>query len=177
MKAIAPNTGQVPGLPANPRSWTKGDVERIAKSLKDTPELFEARPLLVYPYGGQYVILGGNLRHAGAQRNHEKDAPCIVFPEDTPTDKLKEIVIKDNGSFGSWDYDALANEWDELPLPEWGVSAWVEESEDKGDNEPAPATHTEIVVCVPWTMDDDVDEIRDALAVVTDQFPGTYIKD
>lgn len=124
MKAIAPNTGQVPGLPANPRSWTKGDVERIAKSLRETPELFEARPLLVYPHGGKYVILGGNLRHAGAQRNHEKDAPCIVFPEDTSTDKLKEIVVKDNGSFGSWDYDVLGNEWDDLPLPEWGVPAW-----------------------------------------------------
>ncbi|MBR2698808.1 MAG: ParB-like nuclease domain-containing protein [Clostridia bacterium] len=124
MKDLAANRGQVPGLPANPRSWTKGDVERIAKSLKDTPELFEARPLLVYPYGGQYVILGGNLRHAGAQRNHEKDVPCIVFPEDTPPAKLKEIVVKDNGAFGSWDYDALGNEWDDLPLPEWGVPAW-----------------------------------------------------
>jgi DNA modification methylase len=38
---------------------------------------------------------------------------------------LKEIVIKDNGSFGDWDMDMLANEWDDLPLKEWGVDiAW-----------------------------------------------------
>lgn len=150
MKSIAPNTGQVPGLPANPRSWTKGDVERIAKSLKDTPELFEARPLLVYPYGGKYVILGGNLRHAGAQRNHEKDVPCIVFPEDTPTDKLKEIVIKDNGAFGSWDYDALGNEWDDLTLPEWGVPAWDNESQQEAE---------------PQAQEDDFDEDKDHIEV------------
>ena len=36
-------------------------------------------------------------------------------------EKLREIIIKDNGSFGSWDYDMLANEWDDLPLSDWGV--------------------------------------------------------
>ena len=34
---------------------------------------------------------------------------------------MKEIVIKDNGSFGSWDYDTLANEWDG-PLEDWGIN-------------------------------------------------------
>ena len=36
-------------------------------------------------------------------------------------EKLREIVIKDNGSFGAWDFDMLANEWDDLPLADWGV--------------------------------------------------------
>ena len=42
-------------------------------------------------------------------------------------EKLREIVIKDNGAFGSWDYDMLANEWDDLPLSDWGVPAWSTE--------------------------------------------------
>ena len=37
---------------------------------------------------------------------------------------MKEIIVKDNGSFGSWDYDTLANYWDDLPLLEWGVPVW-----------------------------------------------------
>lgn len=121
---LAPNTGQIPGLPINPRQWTKGDVDAIAASLKETPELFEARPLLVIPHDGQYVILGGNLRFEGARANKMKEAPAIIFPEDTPVEKLKEVVVKDNGSFGAWDYDALANEWGDLPLTDWGVPAW-----------------------------------------------------
>ena len=121
---LAPNTGQIPGLPINPRQWTKGDVDKIAASLKETPELFEARPVLVIPHDGKYVILGGNLRYEGARANKEKEVPAIIFSEDTPVEKLKEVVIKDNGAFGAWDYDALANEWDDLPLGDWGVPAW-----------------------------------------------------
>jgi hypothetical protein len=121
---LAPNTGQIPGLPINPRQWTKGDVDKIAASLKETPELFEARPVLVIPHDGKYVILGGNLRYEGARANKEKEVPAIIFPEDTPVEKLKEVVIKDNGAFGAWDYDALANKWDEKKLGDWGMDVW-----------------------------------------------------
>ena len=126
---LEPNLGQIDGLPINPRQWTKTDVDNIAASLKETPELFEARPLIVTPHAGKYIILGGNLRFEGVKKNKDKDAPCIIVPEDTPIGKLKEIVIKDNSSFGAWDYDALANEWDDLPLQDWGVPAWEEEKE------------------------------------------------
>ena len=123
IKDLEQNTGQIEGLPGNPRQWTRAEVERIARSLQETPELFEARPLIVIPHGDKFVILGGNLRFAGCKHNKAADAPCHVLPEDTPIDKMKEIVIKDNGSFGSWDYDALANEWD-VPFEDWGVPAW-----------------------------------------------------
>ena len=123
LKELEQNKGQIPGLPANPRQWTKDEIDRIAKSLKETPELFEARPIIVIPHEGKYVILGGNLRYEGCKKNKAKDAPCFVMPADTPTEKLMEIVIKDNGSFGAWDYDALANEWD-VPFTDWGVPAW-----------------------------------------------------
>lgn len=124
IKDLEQNTGQIPGLPANPRQWTKTEVEKIAKSLRETPELFEARPIIVTQHGSKYVILGGNLRYEGCKHNKDKDAPCYVIPDETPIDKMKEIVIKDNGSFGEWDYDVLANLWDDLPLADWGVPAW-----------------------------------------------------
>ena len=128
---LEPNTGQVPGLPSNPRQWTKSDVERIAASLKETPELFEARPIIAVPHGGKYVILGGNLRYEGARHNKDKEAPVAVIPEDTPLDKMKEIVVKDNGTFGAWDYDSLANEWGDLPLTDWGVPVWETDPEEE----------------------------------------------
>ena len=128
---LEPNIGQVEGLPINPRQWSKGDVESLAKSLLETPELFEARPIIAVPYGGKYVILGGNMRYEASKVNKAEDVPAIVFPEDTSLEKMREIVIKDNGSFGSWDYDALANEWDDLPLADWGVPAWAPEPEPK----------------------------------------------
>lgn len=130
LKDLEQNTGQIPGLPANPRQWKKTEVDKIAKSLRETPELFEARPIIVTQYAGKFVILGGNLRYEGCKRNKDKDAPCFIIPDDTPIDKMKEIIIKDNGSFGEWDYEALGNLWDDLPLADWGVPAWDTPAED-----------------------------------------------
>ena len=125
IKSLHPNTGQIPGVPANPRQWTKGDVDRLARSIDQTPELLEARPVIVYPAGtDNYVILGGNLRFAACKQLKRDTVPCYIVQPDLGADKLKEIVIKDNGAFGQWDFDQLANEWDDLPLPDWGVPSW-----------------------------------------------------
>lgn len=85
------------------------------------------RPLLVYQQGEEYVILGGNLRYEGAKKNKMQDCPAIVIPADTPVEKLKEIVLKDNSSFGDWDVQALAADWDDIDLSSWGVNvSWDE---------------------------------------------------
>lgn len=128
---IDQNKGQIAGLPANPRQWTRDDVERLAKSIEETPELLEARPLIAVPHDGKYIVLGGNLRLAALKRLGRKETPVYVLPEDTPIDKQKEIVVKDNGAFGAWDFDMLANEWDDLPLLDWGVPAWERNDDDK----------------------------------------------
>lgn len=132
------NSGQIDGVPANPREWPKEDVSKLAKSIEQTPELLEARGIIVYPYNNDYIVMGGNMRLAAIKQLGLKDAPCIVLPEDMSTDKLREIVIKDNGSFGKWDFDALGNEWDGLPLNDWGVDIpkeWSVEPTDKDKGE------------------------------------------
>lgn len=127
---LAQNKGQIAGLPANPRQWKKADVERLAQSIEETPELLDARPLIVIQQDDKYIVLGGNLRLAALKHLGRKTAPVYILPEDTPTDKQKEIVIKDNGAFGAWDFDMLANEWDDLPLTDWGVPSWETETEE-----------------------------------------------
>lgn len=121
VKDLEMNTGQIGGLPSNPRQWTKDEMNSLKKSISETPELLEARGAIVYPYDGKYIVLGGNMRLSAVKSLGWKEMPCVVLPEGTSVEKLKEIVIKDNGSFGEWDMDALANEWDDLPLSDWGV--------------------------------------------------------
>lgn len=117
------NTGQVDGLPSNPRQWSRAELDALKKSIRETPELFQARGCIVVPHGGRFIVLGGNMRLAAATELGDSEVPCMVLPEGLPVQKMKEIVLKDNGSFGSWDMDALANEWDDLPLGEWGIEA------------------------------------------------------
>jgi hypothetical protein len=69
-----------------------------------------------------------------------KDAPCYVFPKNTPIEKLREYTIKDNVPFGQTDWDVL-KEWDMEELKEWSFDVpdgWIDEElpplEDEPDN-------------------------------------------
>ena len=121
LKLIEPNDGQIEGLAKNPRQWTKDDFEKLRKSIEETPELMQARGLLTVEHRGKYVVLGGNMRLAVLKRMKARSVQAYVFPGNTPVEKLKEIVIKDNGSYGQWDFDSLANEWGDVDLSGWGV--------------------------------------------------------
>lgn len=132
---LDPNEGQIDGLPSNPRKWGSDELERLCRSIEETPELLEARGIIVAPHAGRYIVLGGNMRLAALRELGYAEAPCIVLPESTPAEKLREIVIKDNGSFGEWDTAMLESEWSDLPLDDWGVCAeWDEETSGGSDS-------------------------------------------
>ena len=105
------NTGQVEGLPQNPRLIKDEKFKKLKKSIEDNPEMLALRELLVYPIeGGKYIIIGGNMRYAAMKELGYKDAPCKVIPEETSVENLRAYTIKDNSGFGEWDMDMLANE-------------------------------------------------------------------
>lgn len=64
-----------------------------------------------------------------------KDNPTVEIANASNLSEAeqREFIIKDNVSFGDWDFDALANEWDSEDLDDWGVDVWQEESLDKND--------------------------------------------
>lgn len=182
--SVKQNTGQVAGLPSNPRQWTQTDIDRIARSLEETPELFEARPLIVYEQDGEYIILGGNLRYEGAKKNGMKDVPVHILPPDLSIEKLKEIVIKDNGSFGDWDMDMLANEWDDLNLEDWGVPAWKMGNVDMGavdalfeeSNKPKKEEELTLTITIPKLYEDNIEDIESAVKVTLEEWIGCTVK-
>lgn len=123
---LLPNLGQLEWLPKNPRQWTQDDIDRTAKSIREDEDFLEDRPLLVTPQGKKWIIFAGNLRRTAAAQAGVKTLPCVVYQPETDEDydTIKRRAMKDNGSFGSWDYDTLANDWGDLPLTDWGVPVW-----------------------------------------------------
>jgi len=130
LSKLSPNTGQVEGLPANPRQLNDAKFEKLKKSLQDDPEMLELRELLVFFYNGEYVVIAGNMRYRAAMELGIKSLPCKIIPPETPVAKLKAYTIKDNSTYGEWDYDMLANEWDAEDLDDWGVDIWQNNPED-----------------------------------------------
>lgn len=61
----------------------------------------------------------------------------------------QEFIIKDNLSFGKWDWEALANDWDEEQLGEWGLDVWQPEQEEE----------------TPETKEDEFDEEQDEIHI------------
>lgn len=106
------NEGQIEGLPRNPRFIKDERFKKLVKSLEDDPEMLDLRELIVYPHGKHFVVIGGNMRLRAGKELGFETMPCKILPADTPIEKLKAYVIKDNNAFGNDDFDLLANEWD-----------------------------------------------------------------
>lgn len=54
------------------------------------------------------------------------DAPIVptISAEDLTDAQQKQFIITDNATFGTWDWDALANGWDSSELNDWGLDVW-----------------------------------------------------
>jgi hypothetical protein len=137
------NSGQVEGLPNNPRLIKDDRFKKLVKSLQDDPEMLSLRELIVFPHKDTFVVIGGNMRLKALRELGYTEAPCKVLPADTHIEKLKAIALKDNSSFGDYDYEALANEWDAQLLADCGIEVWqmpediekeLEEEEQKKDS-------------------------------------------
>ena len=133
------NEGQIEGLSKNPRYLKESEHDKLKKSLTDSPEFLEYKPLMVYAMdNGNYVTICGNMRLRVANElrldgHSEFDTiPCVVLKADTPIEKIKEYAIKDNVQAGNWDWDELANgDWEVEVLQDWGVDcSFLTESED-----------------------------------------------
>ena len=129
------NEGQIEGVGKNPRGWTYDDVRRLIISVRDTPKLLVKRGPMVYPLDGRYVVIGGNMRLVAMRELGYTEAHCVVWPEDTPKDKLRRIVIKDNGSFGDWDYVELQDNWSEFDFVELNIQAMPERMDEVSKRE------------------------------------------
>jgi hypothetical protein len=121
LSKIQPNNGQIEGLPKNPRFIRDEKFKKLVRSIEDNPEMTALREVLVYPHGGKYVIIGGNMRYQALKELGYKEAICKVLPENTTPEQLQAYTIKDNAGFGEWDFDLLANDWDADLLDLWGV--------------------------------------------------------
>ena len=111
--------------PSNPRSITKEAFERLKQSITDFPEMQSVKPLVV----ADGYALAGNMRLLAYKDLGYRELHVLDVSEWSQA-KRDEFMIKDNTHYGSWDYDMLANEWDNLPLNEWGVAVWEPEEEE-----------------------------------------------
>lgn len=189
------NEGQIVGIPKNPRYLKGEEHDKLKKSLKDSPELLQYKPLMVYAIeGGKFVVVCGNMRLRICQELHNEgvkgfDAlPCFVLNKDVPIAKIKEYAIKDNVQAGNWDWDELANgDWEVEELQDWGVDCSFlgndsEEStninalfKDAQNAEDKPK-EIKLSVHIPQELEEKLEEIKETIKAAISEYEGVELK-
>lgn len=180
------NEGQIDWLPRNPRQWTQDDIDRTKASLLRDSDFQEDRPLLVLQYGDSLLVFAGNLRTTSAKSLNWDTLEAVLYTPETEDDRVtvKRRAMLDNGSFGDWDFDALANEWDDLDLEGWGIPAWKVGSVDldavdalfEDSNKPKKEEELTLTITIPKLYEDNIEDIESAVKVTLEEWVGCTIK-
>ena len=126
------NIKQVLPNPDNPRFIKDYKFEKLVKSIKEFPQMLDLRPIVV---NQDMIVLGGNMRLKACEEAGLTEVP-IIFADNLTPEQEKEFIIKDNSSFGEWDWDLLANEWTTDNLQDWGIDVPTFDIEEPIDESP-----------------------------------------
>ena len=105
--------------------------------------MLKLRPIIL---NKDNVILGGNMRYRALVELGYKEVP-VIRAESLTERQAQEFLIKDNLSYGDWDFDILANEWDSVDLEDWGLDVWQNEDDILAHEEEKEPKEDDKVVC------------------------------
>lgn len=114
-----------------------------------------------------------------------KDKPMIevIKASMLSAEEQKQFIIKDNVGFGDWDFDMLANEWDEDSLKDWGVDLTFNSSDfnlddffDEGGVEKEKEDEEKIIITLKGEDISLKDEVLDAVKDALKQYNDITIK-
>ncbi len=113
LKDIKPN-------PNNPRVIRDYKFQKLKQSITEFPKMLSLRPMVI---DENNVVLGGNMRLRVLQELgfNDIDESWVKRSSDLTEEEKKRFIVADNVSFGEWDWDTLANDWDVVDLEAWGL--------------------------------------------------------
>lgn len=110
----------------NPRQISDIKFEGLKKSILDFPEMLPIRPIVV---NKDYVVLGGNMRLKALKELGYEEVYIEIMDI---ADKEYEFTIKDNLSYGEWNWESLEIDYTTNELTDWGldVPIWYRAEEE-----------------------------------------------
>jgi len=170
-------------LAGNPRIIKDKQFKTLCDSIRDNPDYFEARPLILSNRTGELVIIAGNQRYEAAKVAKLAEVPTFLI-EGLTEAREREIVVRDNISNGEWDMTALREEWNELPFLDWGISVSpdvdlekeiISEEEWKLSNKTADDAIDALTVKIKKIAGDNPRKINSAAAVIVTNGRGNAV--
>ena len=107
--------------PKNPRVVKNEKFKKLVQSIKEFPQMLEKRPLVCFTdVDNKYVVLGGNMR-LKALREVGINEVEINLADDWTEEQKNQFIIKDNISFGEWDWEEITENWNIELIDDWGL--------------------------------------------------------
>jgi hypothetical protein len=171
MKIEKVKIGQIKSNPNNPRVIKDDKFKKLVQSVKDFPQMLDIRPIVV---NDEMIVLGGNMRLKACIEAGLKEVSIIKASDLTP-EQQNEFIIKDNVGFGEWNWDDLANDWDETQLVEWGLDLpiFFNDSDELGTDFSLPDGDKAPFQQMTFTLaDEQAIQIQNAIADIklTDEY-------
>ncbi len=106
--------------PSNPREISKRKFEQLKESITRSSKFLKLRNIII---DENNIIIAGNMRYRALVELGYKEIPeeWISRAEDLTAEEIEEFIILDNVSFGKFDFDMLANNYDQGKLETYGV--------------------------------------------------------
>jgi hypothetical protein len=171
MKIETVKISAVKSNPNNPRVIKDDKFKKLVQSVKDFPQMLDIRPIVV---NDEMIVLGGNMRLKACIEAGLKEVSIIKASELTP-EQQNEFIIKDNVGFGEWNWDDLANDWDDEKLVEWGLDlpVFFNDSNELGTDFSLPDGDKAPFQQMTFTLaDEQAEQIKNAIAEIklTDEY-------
>lgn len=157
----------------NPRYIKKDDMEKLVTSIKNNPDYFEARPIILSNRTGELIIIAGNQRYEAAKIIGLTEVPTYLL-KDLSEEREKEIMIRDNVSNGEWDWELLSSSFEKEELEDWGLDIDKWKEDDVIEDEVPEVTENPIsklgevyqlgrhrIMCGDSTKIEDVEKLMD----------------
>ena len=150
----------------NPRRLRKHEAKHLQESLD---RFGQCQPVVINRDG---KIIGGHQRVRLLKKRGDKEVDVYVPNEEFTEKEEEELNIRLNRATGEWDYDILANDWDQMELLEWGFELKDFEISDKLE-EPKPKKCS---LTVNFTFPDHLDDAKEKIQDIVDGYEGATIK-
>lgn len=118
MQIVEYNSSEIISAEYNPRQLTEDQYHNLKDSLK---RFGLVDPLIINKNKNRKnILVGGHQRLKIAREMGMDKIPCVEV--DLTFDEEKELNVRLNKNVGEWDFDSLANYFNEKDLMEWGFT-------------------------------------------------------
>ena len=115
METIKIELGRLNNSQYNPRVIDTFKYESLKKSITEMPDMLFIRPIIV---DEDYNILAGNMRYRACM-DLGYDEVYIKQVNNLTEEQKKELMVKDNISYGEWDEQVLGDYFDTNLVNDW----------------------------------------------------------